>query len=45
MVYNRLITLSSDDAEAHEGLGMVYKGQGMQADAAKHLLMARPRFR
>lgn len=40
MVYNRLITLSSDDAEAHEGLGMVYKGQGMQADAAKHLLMA-----
>jgi tetratricopeptide (TPR) repeat protein len=40
MVYNRLITLSSDDAEAHEGLGLVYKGQGMQADAAKHLLMA-----
>ncbi|MFN8608291.1 MAG: tetratricopeptide repeat protein [Vulcanimicrobiota bacterium] len=40
MVYNRLITLSSDDAEAHEGLGLVYKGQGMQADASKHLLMA-----
>ena len=40
MVYNRLITLSSDDAEAHEGLGLVFKGQGMQADASKHLLMA-----
>lgn len=40
MVYNRLISLSSEDAEAHEGLGMVYKGQGMQGDAAKHLLMA-----
>ncbi|MBT9587683.1 tetratricopeptide repeat protein [bacterium] len=40
MVYNRLISLSSDDAEAHEGLGLVFKGQGMQADAAKHLLLA-----
>jgi tetratricopeptide (TPR) repeat protein len=40
MVYNRLISLSSDDAEAHEGLGMVFKGQGMPADAAKHLLLA-----
>jgi tetratricopeptide (TPR) repeat protein len=40
MVYNRLITLSSEDAEAHEGLGLVFKGQGMQADASKHLLLA-----
>ena len=40
MVYNRLISLSSDDAEAQEGLGLVYKNQGMQGDAAKHLLLA-----
>ena len=40
LVYNRLIMLNSDDAEAQEGLGRVFKGQGMPGDAAKHLLLA-----
>lgn len=38
--YSKLITLNSDDAEAQEGLGKVYRGQGMQTEAAKHLLLA-----
>lgn len=40
MVYQRLITLCADDAEAHYGLGRIYQQQGMASDAIKHLLMA-----
>jgi tetratricopeptide (TPR) repeat protein len=40
MVYNRLLSADSEDLEARHGLGRVYKMQGMQQDAIKHLLMA-----
>jgi len=38
--FTKLLTLNSDDAEALEGLGLVYKGQGMPSEAARQLLMA-----